>query len=537
MKVVRHIVKSGLSLLNMTDVLLRDTIIHRGLFYMKKGFWLEHRSIVAIAVCLLALAEIVDLTIVAVAIPHIMGALGCNIQEVSLVTTSYIVAAAVFIMTTGFVSSRLGSKKTILLSTLVFGVSSVLCGFASSLNEMVLFRLIQGIGGAFLPSMAQGYIVGNFDEEEQPKMMSIMTLTVVLGPIIGPLAGGYLVNAYSWRCIFFVNVPICLVAFLIVFFWMKETVTTKINFDSISFAFMAIGFGSLEYFIDEGNNLNWFNSHLMVICLCVGLVFITFFIWRGIRGSSVVSFELFKNFNFVISCSIVFMFMVAVTTGMAFYATFLQQGYNFPVDVAGYITAPRGVCAVIGGILGSILCSKFDKRIILIGGLLLFSCGCWIETHFGTNWSLSTQLLTCAVVGLSMSMTFTPLLQVAFTGVTEALSNDASGVFNFFRNIGNSVGTSIASTVLSRNEQVSWNDLSSHLTPFSNAVQQMQNGVLQGMSIQKQITVFSQQVQAQAFLIANINLFYLGGIMALFLCLLPMFLDKPPKGMIKVHAH
>ena len=504
---------------------------------MKKGFWLEPRSIVAIAVCLLALAEIVDLTIVAVAIPHIMGALGCNIQEVSLVTTSYIVAAAVFIMTTGFVSSRLGSKKTILLSTLVFGVSSVLCGFASSLNEMVLFRLIQGVGGAFLPSMAQGYIVGNFDEEEQPKMMSIMTLTVVLGPIIGPLAGGYLVNAYSWRCIFFVNVPICLVAFLIVFFWMKETVTTKVNFDSISFAFMAIGFGSLEYFIDEGNNLNWFNSHLMVICLCVGLVFITFFVWRGILGRSVVSFELFKNSNFVISCAIVFLFMVAVTTGMAFYATFLQQGYNFPVDIAGYITAPRGVCAVFGGILGSILCSKFDKRIILISGLLLFSGGCWIETHFGTNWSLSTQLLTCAVVGLSMSMTFTPLLQVAFTGVTEALSNDASGVFNFFRNIGNSVGTSIASTVLSRNEQISWNDLSTHITPFNNAVQQMQNGLLQGMSIQKQVTILSQQVQAQAFLIANINLFYLGGIMALSLCLLPMFLAKPPKGIIKVHAH
>ena len=123
---------------------------------MKKGFWLEPRSIVAIAVCLLALAEIVDLTIVGVAIPHIMGALGCNIQEVSLVTTSYIVAAAVFIMTTGFVSSRLGSKKTILLSTLIFGISSVLCGFASSLNEMILFRLIQGVGGAFLPSMAQG---------------------------------------------------------------------------------------------------------------------------------------------------------------------------------------------------------------------------------------------------------------------------------------------------------------------------------------------------------------------------------------------
>jgi DHA2 family multidrug resistance protein len=440
-------------------------------------------------------------------------------------------------MTTGFVSSRLGSKKTILLSTLIFGISSVLCGFASSLNEMILFRLIQGVGGAFLPSMAQGYIVGNFNEEEQPKMMSIMTLTVVLGPIIGPLAGGYLVNAYSWRCIFFVNVPICLVAFLIVFFWMKETVTTKVSFDSISFAFMAIGFGSLEYFIDEGNNLNWFNSHLMVICLAIGLVFITFFIWRGKLGYSVVNFLLFKNSNFVVSCAIVFLFMVAITTGMAFYATFLQQGYNFPVDIAGYITAPRGVFAVLGGILGSMLCSKFDKRIIIICGLLLFSGGCWLETRFGSNWSISSQLLTCAIIGLSMSMTFTPLLQVAFTGVTEALSNDASGVFNFFRNIGNSVGTSIASTVLSRNEQTSWNDLSAHLKPFSSAVQQLQNGVLQSMPIQTQVTILAQEVQAQAFLIANINLFYLGCVIGLALCLLPMFLAKPAKGVIKVNAH
>jgi DHA2 family multidrug resistance protein len=231
------------------------------------------------------------------------------------------------------------------------------------------------------------------------------------------------------------------------------------------------------------------------------------------------------------------MFMVSVTIGMAFYATFLQQGYNFPVDIAGYITAPRGVFAVIGGVIGSILCTKFDKRVILIIGLLLFSGGCWLETRFGTNWSLSTQLLTCATIGLSMSMTFTPLMQVAFTGVKEALSNDASGVFNFFRNIGNSVGTSIASTMLSRNEQVSWNDLSTHVTPFAHPVQQLQSGLFQGMPIQQQVTILAQEVQAQAFLIANINLFYLGAIMALALCVLPMFLAKPAKGMIEVHAH
>lgn len=505
---------------------------------MKKGFWLEPRTIVAYAVCMLALAEIVDLTIVAVAIPHIMGALGCNIQEVSLVTTSYIVAAAVFIMTTGFVSARLGNRRTILLSAVVFGIASVLCGTATSLNEMIIFRLIQGLGGAFLPSMAQGYIVGNFDEEEQPKMMSLMTLTVVLGPIIGPIMGGYLVNQYSWRCIFYVNVPICVTAFAIVFFWMKETATSKISFDSISFAFMAIGFGSLEYFIDEGNNLNWFNSHKMVICLLVGIVFITFFIWRGLKGSSVVNFALFKNINFVVSCIIVFMFMMAVTVGMAFYATFLQQGYNFPVDIAGYITAPRGVFAVLGGIFGAVLCSKFDKRAVLIFGLLLFSAGSFLQTKFfGTNWSLSTQLLTGALIGSAMSITFSPLMQVAFTGVNEALSNDAGGVFNFFRNIGNSVGTSIASTLISRNEQTSWNDMASHLTPFHQPVQQLLNGPLQGMSVQKQVTILSQEVQLQSFLIANINLFHLACFIALGLCVLPIFLAKPTGGAAKVHMH
>lgn len=506
---------------------------------MKKGFWFEPRTIVAYAVCMLALAEIVDLTIVSVAIPHIMGALGCNIQEVSLVTTSYIVAAAVFIMTTGFVSARLGNRRTILLSAIVFGVASILCGTATSLNEMILFRLIQGIGGAFLPSMAQGYIVSNFTQEEQPKMMSLMTLTVVLGPIIGPLVGGYLVNEYSWRCIFYVNVPICAAAFAIVYFWMKETATSKVSFDSISFAFMAIGFGSLEYFIDEGNNLNWFNSHRIVICLLVGLVFITLFIWRGLEGKSVVSFALFKNSNFVVSCIIVFMFMMSVTVGMAFFSTFLQQGYNFPVDAAGYITAPRGVFAVIGGVIGTVLCSKFDKRGVLVFGLLLFAFGCWLQSKlFGASWSLSTQLLTAAIIGAAMSITFTPLMQVAFTGINEALSNDAGGVYNFFRNIGNSVGTSMASTLISRNEQTSWNDMAGHLTPFKPQVQQVLHGALESMPIYQQVTILSQSVQRQSFLISNLNLFYLSCLIALGLCVLPFFLAKPEKDApTNVHMH
>lgn len=169
---------------------------------MKNSFWLESRSFVALAVCLLALAEIIDLTIVGVALPNIMGALGCNIQEAALITTGYIVSAAVCIMLTGFVTSRFGLKRIILLSAFVFGVSSILCGLSTSLSQIIFFRIVQGMGGAFLPSTAQGYIAANFSEDERPKMMAILTMAMVLGPIIGPIMGGILVANYSWRWIF-----------------------------------------------------------------------------------------------------------------------------------------------------------------------------------------------------------------------------------------------------------------------------------------------------------------------------------------------
>ncbi len=157
---------------------------------MKINFWLERRTIVAVAVSILTLAEIVDLTIVSVALPDIMGALQANINEISLTMTSYIVASAVFIPLTGYVSNRFGYKSIILGSAVIFGVSSIMCGLATTLSEMVIFRLIQGVGGAFLPSMAQAYIVRNFTQEEQPKIMVLYSLCVVLGPVLGPIFGG-----------------------------------------------------------------------------------------------------------------------------------------------------------------------------------------------------------------------------------------------------------------------------------------------------------------------------------------------------------
>ncbi|HCY38490.1 MAG TPA: MFS transporter, partial [Neisseriales bacterium] len=207
------------------------------------SFWLEPRSIVAYAVMLLALAEIIDLTIVAVAVPHIMGSLSANLSEVSLTMTSYIVAAAVCIPLTGLVTRKFGTKKVILVSAILFLFSSVLCGLSTSVTEMVIFRLMQGVGGAFLPSIAQSYISRSFTAEEQPKMMTVYSLIMVMGPILGPIFGGYLAENLSWRWCFYINVPICITSFVLIWRNMKKEVQEPVKIDYISFAFMAFGIG------------------------------------------------------------------------------------------------------------------------------------------------------------------------------------------------------------------------------------------------------------------------------------------------------
>lgn len=315
------------------------------------GFWSQKRTIVALAISLLALAEIVDLTIVAVAIPQIMGAIGANVETIADVTTVYIVTAAIFILLSGLIIEKYGIKRVALVSSVIFGISSIMCGLSTSLAEMIVFRAFQGMGGAFLPSVAQTYISTSFKNEEYNKMMTIYSMVIVMGPIIGPVLGGAICENMSWEWIFYVNVPLCIVAFIIIAFMMEATQIKKIKIDYISFGFMAIGVGCLELFIDNGNTNGWFSSIKMIILLAISLVSIGFFIWRGLIYSSVVKFKIFKNFNFVLACFLCFMFVLLFSAAMAYLPTMLQQVYGYPVDLAGYITAPRGVAAIIGAML------------------------------------------------------------------------------------------------------------------------------------------------------------------------------------------
>lgn len=493
------------------------------------NFWLERRTIIAYAVSLLALAEIIDLTIVAVAVPHIMGSLSANLTEVSATITSYIVAAAVCIPLTGLVIRKFGMKKVVLFSAVIFGISSVLCGMATSVTEMILFRVMQGIGGAFLPSIAQSYIAKNFTQEEQPKIMTVYSLCVVMGPIIGPIFGGVLAEQMSWRWCFYVNVPLCILGFGLVYFFMDNEKTENVKIDYLSFAFMALGIGFLEYFIDEGNTNNWFDSFPMIIAFATAIILLVFFIWRSILGKSVIQIQIFKNLNFSLCCFSMFIFMALIVISLAYFPTLLQQVYGYPADLAGYITAPRGIVAFVAAPIIAKLMAKIDARKILCFGLLVFAFSSHLLSSYAPSTSEEFILISAMIQGIGMMAFFIPLMQIVFIGIPPELHSDASGVFNFFRNFASSVGTSISATIVSHQQQVSYNDLGSHVSPFSKGYQvwvQNLNGVPEALQTQIAHTMVLQQ----SAVISYLDSFYVIVIFMLLLCWIPFTLTRPQKG-------
>lgn len=489
------------------------------------NFWLQPRTLVAYAVSLLALAEIIDLTIVAVAIPQIMGSLGANIDTVAMITTSYIVAAAVCIPLSGLVVRKYGMRNVMLVSATVFCVSSILCGMATSLTEMIIFRIFQGIGGAFLPAVAQSYISSHFKGKEQTRMMTMFSLIVVMGPILGPVLGGMLCENLSWRWIFYVNVPICIAAFAIIFVFMQKQRMEKIRIDYISFAFMAIGIGCLEYFIDEGNRHDWLSSIFMVTLLATAIILLGFFIWRGITHSCVVNLHLFKHANFVLCCVAMFTFMLLVTGTLAYFPTMLQQNYGYPVDTAGYLSAPRGITAILAAPFIPKLIQWLGARVVLFLGILIFAISCFMLASFGSNNSESLILYTMIMQGIGMMAFFIPVMQMVFVGIDDSQHSDASGVFNFFRNFAGSVGTSVVATLISHQMQVHYHSLASHVSPYSLGFQDWSSHIA-NQSQQMQVAIAHSEILSQASLLSYIDAYHLFGVGMLLLLILPFFMKS-----------
>ncbi len=432
-----------------------------------KSFWTRKETIVAVVASLLALTEILDATIVSVALPDMMGSLGMNINQSSWIMTSYIIAAAICMPITGLVARKYGRRKVMLVSVIIFAISSALCGTATSQDEIIIFRILQGIGGAFIPTLAQAYIVESFSKKEQPKMLTIYSLCCILGPVLGPVLGGVITEHMNWGWIFYVNIPICIIGFIILYLYMTESSTKKVKIDYTSFLFLALGVGLIEIVLNEGNNKGWFSSNFIIVSFVYGIIFVGFFIWRGLLGKSVLDFRIFKNRNYVISCLIMIVFYALVMVQLSFFPTMLETMFSYPRVTTGLIASPRGLISLICAPIIIKLSQKMDSRFLMIFGFAIFGLASYQLSGMAPSTSMTYILSPILLQGISLTTIYVLLTIYAYSYLAKELSNTAAGAYNFFRNIGNSIGTAIAATILSHQGQNVWHSLSKFINPAS----------------------------------------------------------------------
>jgi MFS transporter, DHA2 family, multidrug resistance protein len=484
----------------------------------------EKRKIVAIAVSILAMTEILDATIVSVSLPNIMGAIGANTNQASWLLTSYIIAAAIFMPLAGLVADKFGRKQVMLFSTVIFCVASIMCGLSSTLTEMVIFRILQGMGGAFLPSLAQGYIVDNYDAHERNKIMTFYGLCCIMGPVLGPVLGGVITQYFNWRWIFYVNIPVCIIGFAILYKLMNKTEKKVVHIDYMGFVLLAFGVGLIEYFINQGNSKGWFQSNGMIVSFIFGVLFLSFFIWRGSRRKTVIDFRIFKDKNFTVCCLILFLFYVAIMAVMSYFPTMLQDLYNFPTLTSGLMTSPRGIAALITAPIVMRLSSKINSRALISLGIKIFVLSTIFLTEFSPVQGQYRVLIPVILQGISMTTVLILLAITAYRNMPKYLSDSAAGMYGFFRNIGNSIGTAIAATIISTQSQVNWNHLSSSISNYSqNYKVWSQNLVYHGL---QQLNIASNIVNTNSTFISYLDVFYFSLVLGIVIIFIPFLLKK-----------
>lgn len=421
------------------------------------------------AVMLSTVMEILDTTIVTVSLPHMMGSLGADRDQISWVLTSYIVAAGMLMPLTGFLVNRLGSKRLLLINIVGFLFSSALCGLSVNLTQMVVFRLFQGFFGASLVPLSQFILRDTFSAEEQPKVMAIWGIGVMAAPIMGPTLGGYITDALNWRWIFYINVPVCIINFFLVMTFIKESPIKKQTIDWIGMILLLVFVGSLQLFLDRGEVDGWFSSPVIRGFFITFIVTFILFIFHSIKKpNSIINIRLFQDRNFALGTLSMTFFAIAFLSTIMILPQMLQTLFGYTSDLTGLSMAPRGIASAIMMAIGSrLLAKQVDPRILILSGLSVAVYTLWLMSDLSLDMANSYITLIGFVQGFGIGAFFMPLSTMIYSTLPKHSYAEASGLFSFGRSIGNAIGISLLTTYLSRDTQRNWNILGGHIQQTS----------------------------------------------------------------------
>ncbi|MDB5562459.1 MAG: family efflux transporter permease subunit [Hyphomicrobiales bacterium] len=476
--------------------------------YSAPALVVRHRGLLTVALMLATVMQVLDTTIANVALPHMAASLNAAQNEITWVLTSYIVAAAIATPLTGWVSDRIGQKRLFIVSVVGFTGASLLCGIATSLDEMVLFRIIQGICGAFIAPLAQTVMLNINPRERMGQAMAIYGAGIMVGPIIGPTLGGWLTESFNWRWVFLVNLPVGVVTVAMLAIYMPNTDIRRRPFDFFGFGMLAIAVGALQLLLDRGADVGWFDATETWIYL--GLVIAglwVFVVHCATAEHPFVDLNMFKDLNFAMG--LVFIFIVGITlfAGLALLPPLLQNLMGYPVIYTGLVMAPRGAATMISMILVGRLVGLFDSRLLVLVGLGLMAYSLSMMTGFNLQMDSSPIIWSGAVQGFGMGFVFVPLSTLAFATIANKFRTDATSMFSLVRNLGSGVGISMVTAVLANMLQVNHAELAERLTPASAAVRSQMPDLLTGNP--QVVAIVNGLVSQQAAMLSYLDDFQL----------------------------
>ena len=473
--------------------------------------------IVTVAVTLATLMQTLDSTIANVALPHIQGALSGTQAQIAWVLTSYIIATAITIPFTGWLATCIGRRRVFLVSIAGFVMTSMMCGLAENLPEIVIFRFLQGMCGASLMPLSQAVLLSINSKENSGKAMALWGFGATIGTVLGPVIGGVLTEDYNWRWIFFINIPIGTIAFIGLYFFMAESSKQAKIFDFFGFILLSLCVGAFQLMLDRGSLKDWFSStEIIVEALISGLALYLLLVHTMTREKTFINLELFKDRNFTLGVILIFIMYVAFFSTLALMPSMIQTELNYPVTTTGVITATQGAGITLAMLVVSRLIKLLDARYVIIIGLAMVTYSLWLMSHFSLIMEPLDLIVPGVIQGFGVGFAYIALTTISFSNLKDDLRDEGTAFFNLMRNLGCCLGIAIVEACLEHNRQAAHATLVQYISP-----QLLLTNSKAG------IAAINAMITDQATMIAYIDDFYLLVFITLGVFPLILLLKKP----------
>ncbi|HWY15194.1 MAG TPA: DHA2 family efflux MFS transporter permease subunit [Rhizomicrobium sp.] len=483
------------------------------------------------------LMQALDSTIANVALPYMQGSLSASRDQITWVLTSYIVAAAIMTAPVGWIAARFGRKNFAIVSLTGFTVASMMCGAAQTLDQMIIFRLVQGAFGAALAPLSQSIMLDLYPASKRGTVMAIWGMGVMVGPILGPTLGGYLTDAYDWRWVFYVNLPFGIAAVTGISLFLRDTHRDEsLKFDWFGFAMLGIGLAALQLMLDRGTTKDWFSSSEIVIyALLAGLGLYLFVVHILTTQKSFMPREIFKDRNFVTALFLMLLVSLIMLASSALLPPYLENLAGYSVTQTGLLMAPRGIGTMLSMVFAGRLAMRLDARHVMAVGTALLLWSLWEMSHWTPGVAAWWLCFVSFVQGIGMGLIFVPMNLIAFATLAPALRTDGSALFNLMRNVGSAVGVSITTTMLANSIQTMHAQLAGNVSPFNRALSVNAPSMMWNPNLPFGLAQLDSIVQYNAQIIAYANDFLfmffisLPALFVLFFMRQPALLQKPPE--------